>query len=162
MKSAIIEDGVVVNIILGEIEGSVECGDDVAIGWRYEGETFSAPDPAPIDLVGYAAAKRYALENGGFDYKGSPIATDATSQSKIGNGALAATVIGPSFSTAWKCSDGSFISLDHDEMIAMASSIMAFVSACFAAEDAICSEIKSGSVTTTVQVDEYAWPPNSQ
>jgi len=52
MRSAIIESGVVVNVIIGSIPGSVECPKEVGIGWSYDGSTFTAPpepepEPAP-------------------------------------------------------------------------------------------------------------------
>ena len=47
MKSAIIKDGVVVNVIKGKIAGSVECPDECSVGWLYENEEFIAPDPTP-------------------------------------------------------------------------------------------------------------------
>jgi len=46
MRSAIIKNGVVVNVIAGEIPGSVECGPEVGKGWNYDGSTFASP-PAP-------------------------------------------------------------------------------------------------------------------
>lgn len=46
MRSAIIENGVVVNVITGEIPGSVECDPEVSKGWSYDGSSF-APPPAP-------------------------------------------------------------------------------------------------------------------
>lgn len=47
MRSAIIRDNIVVNVIVGSIPGSVECPPEVSIGWLYDGETFSAPPPEP-------------------------------------------------------------------------------------------------------------------
>lgn len=47
MRSAIIADGIVVNIIKGQIEGSIACGDDVGLGWTYDAGLFVPPEPAP-------------------------------------------------------------------------------------------------------------------
>jgi len=63
MRSAIIADGIVTNIIKGQIEGSVPCGSEVGIGWLYDGEEFSAPpepEPEPIDPLAQAKANRAA------------------------------------------------------------------------------------------------------
>ena len=46
MRSAIIENGVVVNVIKGSIPGSIECPPEVGPGWTYDGSTFTPP-PAP-------------------------------------------------------------------------------------------------------------------
>lgn len=48
MKSAIINNGIVENVIVGEIDGSVACGDDVCIGWTYDGNEFSPSLPPPL------------------------------------------------------------------------------------------------------------------
>lgn len=43
MKSALIENGVVINMILGQIDGAVPCGDEAAIGWIFDDGVFLAP-----------------------------------------------------------------------------------------------------------------------
>jgi len=43
MRAALIENGIVINVSLGEAAGYIDCGDDVAIGWTYDGSSFSAP-----------------------------------------------------------------------------------------------------------------------
>lgn len=48
MRSAIVENGAVTNVIVGEIEGSIPCPEDVSVGWFYnEGEFVSPPTPEP-------------------------------------------------------------------------------------------------------------------
>lgn len=50
MRAAIIENGVVTNIVLADTPadfGAVKCADEVAIGWSYDGEVFSAPSATP-------------------------------------------------------------------------------------------------------------------
>ena len=46
MRSAIIKDGIVTNVIVGTIPGSIECPPEVGIGWTYDGSIFTPP-PAP-------------------------------------------------------------------------------------------------------------------
>ena len=45
MRSALIDAGVVVNVIVGEIEGSVPCPDDVSVGWTFDGAPYHPPAP---------------------------------------------------------------------------------------------------------------------
>ncbi|MEO3997170.1 hypothetical protein [Mesorhizobium sp. CAU 1732] len=45
MRSAIVENGVVTNVIIGQVDDSITCGDDVAIGWTYDDGAFSPPPP---------------------------------------------------------------------------------------------------------------------
>lgn len=59
MRSAIVENGVVVNVIIGEVEGSVECPDAVGIGWAYVGGEFvplAPPAPPPPTEDDYKSA----------------------------------------------------------------------------------------------------------
>ena len=51
MKYAIIENGVVANVVVAEADyaaeqGWIEC-DAIGPGWKYDGSTFTAPDPIP-------------------------------------------------------------------------------------------------------------------
>lgn len=46
-RSALIENGVVVNVAVGLPDGYVECGADVGIGWNHKSGKFTKPDPAP-------------------------------------------------------------------------------------------------------------------
>ena len=48
MRAAVVEDGKVVNVIVvdGEHPSWIICGDDVAIGWAYDGSEFTPP-PEP-------------------------------------------------------------------------------------------------------------------
>ena len=74
MRSAIIADGIVINIIKGQIADSVPCGNEVGIGWLYNGEEFTAPPqpepPAPTseELIDAINAERDRRLAAGFDY----------------------------------------------------------------------------------------------
>lgn len=63
MRSAIIEKGIVVNIILGEIEDSIPCSDEVCIGWTHDNDAFippplKEPEPQPLGLL---SARQFRL-----------------------------------------------------------------------------------------------------
>ena len=51
MKSAIVENGVVTNVIIGSVDGSVPCGDDIDIGWLYDGAIFVPAAVTPLSLA---------------------------------------------------------------------------------------------------------------
>ncbi|MCH8622638.1 hypothetical protein [Undibacterium sp. TS12] len=43
MKSAEIKNGIVVNVVLGQVAGYVPCDDTVAIGDHWDGQVFTKP-----------------------------------------------------------------------------------------------------------------------
>ncbi|MES2040476.1 MAG: hypothetical protein V4495_21870 [Pseudomonadota bacterium] len=43
MKSAEIENGIVVNIVLGMVAGYIPCDDTVSIGDHWDGQVFTKP-----------------------------------------------------------------------------------------------------------------------
>lgn len=43
MRSAMVVDGVVTNVIEGILPDHIECDDTVGIGWSYDGEVFTPP-----------------------------------------------------------------------------------------------------------------------
>ena len=51
MKYAIIENGVVANVVLADAEFAAEQGwvpcEQAGPGWKYDGATFTEPDPVP-------------------------------------------------------------------------------------------------------------------
>ncbi|NTI27680.1 DUF4376 domain-containing protein [Rhizobium rhizogenes] len=114
-----------------------------------------------VDLAAYAASKRYSVETGGYTFNGHPIATDRDSQGKITSVAVAATTVGSSFSTEWKCVDGTFLTLNHDDAISMATAVMIFVSNCFATEASVVGAITAGTTTTMAAIDSADWPTGS-
>ncbi len=46
MRSAILENGLVVNVILGQLGDSIPCADAISIGWLHDGTSFLPPLPA--------------------------------------------------------------------------------------------------------------------
>ncbi len=134
----------------------VACEASDQVDWIFDGSRFVAPTVAPPSkaaLAAYAAQVRYARETSGFTYAGHLIDTSREAQATIGNAALGATVVGPSFTTQWKAKDGAFFNLDHDGVLAMAVAVMSFVNGCFATEASVRTSIESGSITTTDAVD---------
>lgn len=49
VRSAKIENGVVVNVAIGKVKDFIECGPEVSIGWAFDGVKFS-PQEEAVDL----------------------------------------------------------------------------------------------------------------
>lgn len=114
MRSAIIENGVVTNVILGSLPGSVE-SDTAQIGDLYDGQSFSKPLP---NIPALKAAKnteinlaRGAANTSTFPYGGKTFACDQLSRSDIDgiNGYVAIySALPAGWPGAWKAVDNSY------------------------------------------------------
>lgn len=110
-----------------------------------------------VDLRGYAADKRWRVETGGITVGGVTVATDDRSKTMI-MGARIKADVDPGYVVGWKGADGGFVELSAPQIIAISDAVLAHVDACFAAEAAVSAAIADGAVTTTQQVDSWAWP----
>ncbi|MEZ2224385.1 DUF4376 domain-containing protein [Rhizobium sp. RCC_161_2] len=119
-----------------------------------------SPEPIPVDLYAYAATKRYAVETGGIVINGMSVMTDRGSQSLI-TGAYNYVQANPDVSVKFKTSGGSFVALTAAQMTLIANAVGAHVQACFAAEGEVDQEIIAGTITTTAEIDAFAWPSNA-
>lgn len=63
-KLAVIADGIVINTILGDpgFGGGVECPEEVGVGWSYDGQAFSPPDPEPVSIDDARDSARSRIE----------------------------------------------------------------------------------------------------
>ncbi|NEI71316.1 DUF4376 domain-containing protein [Rhizobium lusitanum] len=120
----------------------------VVAGW--------SPEPAPVDLYAYAASKRYAVETGGIVINGMSVMTDRGSQSLI-TGAYNYVQANPEVTVKFKTAAG-FVELTAAQMTAIANAVGAHVQAAFAAEGEVNSRIVAGTITTTAEIDAFAWP----
>jgi len=134
----------------------VACGPDVEQGWTYDGVAFAAPVTPPVDLVAYAANKRWRVETGGIMVGGMPVATDRESQSLI-TGAHAYVLANPDVTIKYKSGAG-FVELDAPTVTSVATAVAAHVQACFAAEADVVAAIQRGGVLTLDDVDAWPWP----
>lgn len=122
--------------------------------WLFDGVTFSQPAPgeySKAQLTGYAALRRYEKEVGGMVFSALPIATDRQSQAMI-NGAYNLVSASSSATMAFKTSSG-FVTLNADQIKALAVAVGMHVQSCFTKEAVVGVEISAGSVATLEAVD---------
>ena len=139
----------------GNIESLWSDEDLSAAGFRRYVEPPPLP-PTKIDLQGYAAAKRYAVETGGVTVGGVPIPSDRDTQAKLTAAFLLAQV-NPQATFQWKAGAG-FVTLDAASVGQIAVAIGEFVQAAYATESQVAAAIIAGTITTTAQIDAAAWP----
>ena len=87
---------------------------------------------------------------------GMPIGTDDVTQGRI-VGAVMSAMLDPAYSVTWKATDGTFVTLNAEQLIAVAQAIRAHVQACFDREAQLLTALVDGSV---YDIDE-GWPLGS-
>lgn len=163
MKRAVIENGVVTNIILApagfEVEGATLVATDTAgIGDFYDAETgaFSPPPSPPItadELIAYASDLRWRIETGGATWNGFPVHSDRESQSKIIAERLAISEGVRDDPDGWKFADGEFRLLTNAEFVSLSDAVRLHVRTAFATEARVQIAIAAGDITTFAAVD---------
>lgn len=161
MKYVVIDSstGLVENVIEAdpdfELPGKlvIEHEPGVGVGWSYFEGSFVAPEPPAIDLVAYAAQKRWEKEVGGTEVGGMPVFTDDRSKTLI-MGARQAADADPDFTTQWKTAAGAFITLDAAMIMAISNAVLAHVAACFAREAAVIAAIEDETITSAAEIDD--------
>jgi hypothetical protein len=129
--------------------------DAFAIGGSIIGGVYAPPHsplPPPVDLVAYAAQKRWEKEVGGITVAGVPLATDDRAKLMI-VGARVAADADPNWSTVWQGDDGNAYPLNASAMIAISNAVQAHVAGCFATFATVKGSIDNGSITTTAQIN---------
>jgi len=112
-----------------------------------------------VDIVQYAADKRWRVETGGTSLGGLTILTDDRSKLLM-NGAYNAAKADPEWSTKLICSDGSRQFVQAAQMIAIGEAIEAHVNSTFVAYSDVIDAIEAGTITDRAGVDAWPWPPN--
>lgn len=110
----------------------------------------SAP-PSTMELISYAATRRYSVETGGIQVDGVQIDTTRDSQAMI-SGALAYVQTSGATSVEFKAASG-WITLSAEQVKAIALAVAAHVQRCFSAERIADEAITSGALTTFDQLD---------
>ena len=122
--------------------------------WLFDGVSFvqsGAGIYSKSQLTAYAAALRWAKENGGTIVAGVPVATDDRAKQMIMGARLAASD-NASFSTPWIGDDGGVYVLDAQAVIAVSNGILAHVAGVFATFATVKAGIDAGSITMPDQV----------
>ena len=126
--------------------------DEALAGWVRSGDGWAAPSSPPIDLVAYAAERRWQNEGAGIAVSGVPVATDDRSKLMI-TGARVAALADPDWSTIWHGADGNTYPVDAAAMIVISNAVQAHVNASFAAFATVRAAIAAGNITTTAEID---------
>lgn len=121
---------------------------------RWDGETIVEYTPSlePVDLIAYAADKRWQMETGGFEFSGLHIATDDRSKIMMA-GAREAAKANPDFTTPWVTSTGEIAVLDAVLTIAISDAVGAHVNDVFRTYAQVLPQIIDGTITDQSQID---------
>lgn len=100
------------------------------------------------------ATERYNIERSGYDFNGYHVDTDDISQNKI-NSIVLAAMNDPSYSVQWKMVDGTFVTLNHETIIALGISIRNFIQGNFDKEMNLRNYIDT--LNTRDEIESVTW-----
>lgn len=107
---------------------------------------------APVDLLAYAANKRWQKEVGGITVSGIPVATDDRSKLMM-TGARVAAAADPEWSTQWAGMDGSIYPLTAAQVVAISDAVQSHVNNCFAIFATVKAGIDNSTIISAAQID---------
>lgn len=110
--------------------------------------------PTAEDHLSGIAARRYEAETSGTTVENMPVNTERDSQALLTGAALQA-MLDPNYTVRWK-TEGGFVDLDAQQIIALATAVRAHVQACFDREAELVAAVEDGSYTESM-LDE-GWP----
>ena len=131
-----------------------------------DGVVVPVPTPEPTlderkaTLLARLAERRWEVETGGFTFRGRRVKSDADSQAKINGLMTGIALLGDSFHTAWKCSDG-WLQLDAQGARELVTAGFAHVAVCFARESELSAAITSATedeLPELADAVEAFWP----
>jgi hypothetical protein len=121
-------------------------------------DTFIQPTPTTYtkgQLAAYSASARYNRASGGViitSLSPSMFLSDPQSRNTI-NSAYDYLLANTSATIQWKMSDGTFITVNKNNVTTMANDVADYVHDCFACESTTLASINSGSITTLAAID---------
>lgn len=139
---------------LPEDERLINLGDnppsDARQVWQFPGW-----GEVPTDTLAAVAARRFTAEVAGITVAGVSVYTDRTTQNKLTAAAFRA-LRDPEYTVDWKCTNGSFITLDAEQITAIADAVGDYVQACYTREGELVAAFNDGSYTD--EMLEEGWP----
>lgn len=121
--------------------------------WNGKAVVNDAKAPSADMLIGYAKAKRYALETGGITVFGVPFSSDDRSKTLI-LGAQLLCQQDPNHSEDWWAADGTSHHVDATMISTIAQAIAAHVSRCFKIFGTVSAGVIAGSIKTYAEIDQ--------
>lgn len=168
MKLALIEDGIVKNLIevaagaVPEWAADFPTADaDAQIGGTYTDGKFGPPPPAPLEERRAKAIERLwtlrrAKISGAATIRGVHLWIDLESRANL-TAAVLATQLDPDLPVQWKTTDGGFVTLTATQLATLATDVMAYVQMCFAREAALKAQIEAASDPDAIDITT-GWP----
>ena len=148
--------------ILAEIDGVAVCAPDdpanrhrqAIAAWVARGNLIAPYDPPPVDLVAYAARRRWEIiEAATVDVGGVAVPADETTRNVVTAAYIQASR-DPGFTVdPWKIGPGLYVTLTAAQVIAIGDALTAYVQSMFALNRAVDAAIAAGTITTTAEVD---------
>lgn len=123
---------------------------DVRQVWQFPGWA-----DVPTDTLVAVAARRFIAEVAGITVAGVSVYTDRTTQNKLTAAAFRA-LRNPEYTVDWKCTNGSFITLNAEQITAIADAVGDYVQACYTREGELVAAFNDG--TYTEEMLEEGWP----
>ena len=163
MRAHVIENGIISNTIevesLSVIPGLVAAVGNESVGWRYDGNTFSAPaaDPTALRTAHWEEIKRERdrrTQQGGYQVAGKWYHSDTFSRTQqMGLVMMGAGIPG---GLQWKTMDGSFVTMTQT----LAGQVFAAAAASDAALFARAEQIKAAMEADPVNFSlaSQTWP----
>jgi len=111
--------------------------------------------PPAVSTTDLIAARRFIAEVAGIAVAGVPVYTDRTTQNKLTAAAFRA-LRNPEYTVDWKCTNGSFITLNAEQITAIADAVGDYVQACYTREGELVAAFNDG--TFTEEMLEEGWP----
>lgn len=136
----------------------------------HDGKTYTMMTPEELAAAGvpqsawlkpylksYAAQKRWQVETSGVPFSGAVVPTDDRAKALLTGAAAAMT----STETTKVKLGRAFVDMTGTQVKALRDAVVDHVQACFQAEADVVAAIDAGAITTTAQVDAFAWPANA-
>lgn len=140
------------------------CGEDVAQGWTWDGETFAAPaGPSLADLkaarLAMLATRRWQAETGGITVAGVAVPTDRTTQDRVDQIVKAYDDGDIAGDIDFKAG-GLWVSLTEAQLRAIKAAGAQHIQSCFSNERALAEAVEAAADETALSAIDLdaGWP----